>query len=278
VFRYTRRTLIREIIIVLVSLGMLLPFYMLLVTSTKSDSQTLTTSPMSLAGHPSFHNFVVAWDAPGQENLASGMINSAIITIGSVIVLIFLGSLAAYAISRKKGRLSTAAYLLFVVGIILPFQLGLIPAYTVLRSAGLVGKPLGLILLYSGLLMPLSVFLYTGFARAMPRDYEEAAYIDGAGPFRTFVRIIFPLLSPATGTVAILCGLIIWNDFFVQLIFLSGSNSSTLPVVIYTYVGALAARWNVIFAAVIISMIPILALYLDAQRKFIQGFAGGIKA
>jgi raffinose/stachyose/melibiose transport system permease protein len=126
--------------------------------------------------------------------------------------------------------------------------------------------------------MPLAVFLYTGFARALPHDYEEAAYLDGASRFQAFRTVIFPLLSPATGTVAILCGLIIWNDFFTQLIFLGGSSTSTLPVVIYTYVGALAARWNVIFAAIIISMIPILTLYLILQRRFIQGFAGGIKA
>jgi raffinose/stachyose/melibiose transport system permease protein len=276
-FRYTKKTLIREVVVLLLAVVMVLPFYILIVNSTKNDSDTLTTNPLLFA-HPSFNNFIEAWNAPGQKNLASGMLNSAIITVGTLVVLIAFGSLAAYTISRRTNRLGTSAYSLFLVGIILPFQLGMIPAYTVLRSLGLVGNPIGMIILYSGLMMPLSVFLYSGFARALPHDYEEAAYIDGASRFQAFRRVIFPLLAPATGTVAILCGMIIWNDFFTQLIFLSGSSTSTLPVVVYSYVGSLGARWNVIFAAIIISMIPMLIFYFIAQRRFIQGFAGGLKA
>ena len=98
--------------------------------------------------------------------------------------------------------------------------------------------------------MPLSVFLYTGFVRTLPRDYEEAAQIDGASPSTTFRKIVFPLLGPATGTVAILTSLIIWNDFFTSLVFLSGSEAVTLPVVVYSFVGELVSKWNVIFAAV----------------------------
>jgi raffinose/stachyose/melibiose transport system permease protein len=135
-----------------------------------------------------------------------------------------------------------------------------------------------MIIIYTGMLMPLSVFLYTGFVRTLPRDYEEAAQIDGATPFTTFRKIVFPLLGPATGTVAILTSLIIWNDFFTSLVFLSGSKAVTLPVVVYSFVGELVSKWNVIFAAVILSMIPFLAFYLFAQKKFIQGFAGGIKS
>ncbi|MFF2050304.1 carbohydrate ABC transporter permease [Leifsonia sp. NPDC058194] len=276
-FRYTKLTFVREIIVVAIAVAMLVPFYLLVVTSTKSDSDTLTSPPMSFT-NPSLNNFFEAWNAQGQRSLAAGMLNSAIITVGSVIILIAFGSIAAYVIARSTARWSKAASMLFLIGIILPFQLGMIPAYSALRTFGLVGSPVGLIILYSGLMMPLTVFLYLGFAREIPREYEEAATIDGASRFSTFRRIIFPLLSPATGTVAILCGLIIWNDFFTQLIFLSGSGSSTLPVVIYSYVGSLGARWNVIFAAIIISMIPILVFYLFAQRKFIQGFAGGIKS
>ena len=135
----------------------------------------------------------------------------------------------------------------------------------------------GMIVLYVGTLMPLAVFLYAGFFRNLPRDYEEAAAIDGASPGRVFFRIVLPLMAPATGTVAILTGLIVWNDFFSALIFLGGSDVQTLTVSMYYYVGSLVSAWNKIFAIVIISMVPILAFYLFAQKKFIQGFAGGIK-
>src|SRR4029453_18946365 len=126
-------------------------------------------------------------------------------------------------------------------------------------------------------MMPPAVFLYAGFFRALPRDFEEAAAIDGAGPGRVFARIVLPLMGPATGTVAILTGLIVWSDFFTALIFLGGSDYQTLTVSMYYYVGSLVSAWNKIFAIVIISMIPILAFYLIAKKKFIQGFAGGIK-
>ena len=135
-----------------------------------------------------------------------------------------------------------------------------------------------MILLHTGLLMPLSVFLYAGFVRTIPRDYEEAAYVDGAGRFLTFTRVIFPLLLPITATVAVITGVIVWNDFFLQLIFLAGSHKQTVPVAIYGFVGEYATNWSLIFATVLLSIIPIMLFYMFAQRQLIRGFSGGIKA
>jgi raffinose/stachyose/melibiose transport system permease protein len=128
------------------------------------------------------------------------------------------------------------------------------------------------------MLMPLSVFLYAGFVRALPTEYEEAANIDGASRIRTYIQVVFPLLAPATGTVATMAGIIVWNDFFTPLIFLGGSSNPTLPVVIYSYVGEFNIEWNNIFSVLIIAMIPITIVYLIFQKKFIQGFSGGIKS
>jgi raffinose/stachyose/melibiose transport system permease protein len=126
--------------------------------------------------------------------------------------------------------------------------------------------------------MPFAVFLYSGFFRRLPRDYEEAATIDGASRFQIFSRVIFPLMAPATGTVAILAGLLVWNDFFTAVIFLNGSPYMTLPVVVYNYVGSLVSQWNLSFAVVLIAMAPVLAFYVFAQKKMMQGYAGGIKS
>jgi raffinose/stachyose/melibiose transport system permease protein len=134
-----------------------------------------------------------------------------------------------------------------------------------------------MILLYTGLLMPFSVFLYTGFIRALPRDYEEAASVDGAGHARIFGQVVFPLLRPITATVAILTGLIVWNDFFTQLVFVGGSANETLPVAVYSAVGAYATQWSVVFAAVVIAVIPVLIAYFFSQRHLIRGFTGGTK-
>lgn len=275
--RYTPATFVREIILVVVTLAILFPFYLLLVMAFKTPQEAVSSSAVDLPMNPTFDNFVTALSGEGNSNVVMGVVNSAIITAGSVLALVALGSLAAYALARRPGRLSNATYIVFVVGIILPFQLAIIPIYVALRMLGLLGTQIGMIILYTGLLMPLSVFLYTGFARVLPRDYEEAAAIDGASRFRIFRTIVFPLLGPATGTVTILTGLIVWNDFFNALIFLAGSDATTLPVMIYSFVGENVTQWNLIFAVVIISMIPVLAFYLFAQRKFIQGFAGGMK-
>ena len=276
-FKYTRKTLTREMLIIIAALIVMVPFFFLINIAFKPDNEVLSTSAMSLPEAATGSNFAAAMAGQGSRSLWFGMINSFIITVGSLVMLIALGSITAYTISRIPGRVSNAVFALFLVGIILPFQLGMVPVYVAMRSVGLVGNHVGMILLYTALLMPLSVFLYSGFARSLPREYEEAAQIDGSSRFTTFRTVVFPLLSPATGTVAILGGLIIWNDFFTSLIFLNGSKAVTLPVVVYSFVGELVSKWNVIFAAVIISMIPILAFYLFAQKKFIQGFAGGIK-
>jgi raffinose/stachyose/melibiose transport system permease protein len=180
-------------------------------------------------------------------------------------------------LTRSTSRWSNRTYYLFLIAILLPTQLGIVPLYVEARTLGLVGTPWGMIVVYTGMLMPLSVFLYAGFFRRMPIDYEEAATVDGASRTRLFTQIAFPLIGPATGTVAILAGLIVWNDFFTALIFLNGSEYQTLPVVMYNYVGSLVSQWNLIFAVVIVSMIPILAFYFFAQKKFIQGYAGGLK-
>ena len=271
--RYTRRTFFRELTLLVIAAIWWVPFYFLVIVSLKPDLEALQ-SPLSFPQEVDLGNFSTAWH---DAALGRSLVNSLVITGGSVLALIAIGSICAYTIARRPGRMSTALYLLFVLGIILPFQLGLVPTYAVMRHLGLVGSYLGIILLYTGIWMPFSVFLYTGFVRALPKEYEEASVVDGASTMRTFRRVVFPLLRPVTGTVAIFTGLIIWNDFFLSLIFLNGTDKTPLPVAVYTFVGAFASRWNLIFAAVIVSLAPVLIFFIVAQRQLIRGFTGGIK-
>jgi raffinose/stachyose/melibiose transport system permease protein len=271
--RYNRRAFARELALLIVAAIWWVPFYFLVIISLKPDLEALQ-SPLTFPKDVDLGNFSTAWH---DASLGRALVNSVVITAGSVLALIALGSVCAYAIARRPGRMGAALYLLFVLGIILPFQLGLVPTYAVLRHLHLVGSYFGIILLYTGIWMPFSVFLYTGFVRALPKEYEEAARVDGASMLRTFRRVVFPLLRPVTGTVAIFTGLSIWNDFFLSLIFLNGTNKVPLPVAVYTFVGAFASRWNLIFAAVIVSLLPVLIFFLFAQRQLIRGFTGGIK-
>ncbi|PWW24410.1 raffinose/stachyose/melibiose transport system permease protein [Geodermatophilus normandii] len=276
-FRYTKATALREAIVWIAALLTLLPFYFLVITALKPDEELLTTGTSAPPSRPTVGNFAEVLTAGGDNNILMALLHSVVITVGSIAGLVAFGSLAAYVLARTTRRWGSVAFYLFLVAIVLPTQLGLIPLYIGARQVGLVGSLWGMVVLYVGTLMPLAVFLYAGFFRNLPRDYEEAAALDGASPARVFFRVVLPLMAPATGTVAILTGLIVWNDFFSALIFLGGSDSQTLPVSMYYYVGSLVSAWNKIFAIVIISMVPILAFYLFAQKKFIQGFAGGIK-
>jgi raffinose/stachyose/melibiose transport system permease protein len=277
-FRYTKWTLVREILVILGALIMLLPFYFLFSTALKPRDEVLTTPAIQPPTAPTFDGFLEVFGGTGRSSIAIGMMNSVIITAGAIFGLVVLGSLCAYVLARKFSRFSTAVYYMILVGIIVPAQLGTIPIYVAARALGLVGSQWGMIVLYTGMLMPLAVFLYAGFIRALPKEYEEASTIDGASKFQIFARVVFPLLAPATGTVAILTGLAVWNDFFTPLIFLDGSEAATLPVVMFGYVGSIVSRWDLIFCVVIVSMLPILIFYLFAQKKFIQGFSGGIKS
>jgi raffinose/stachyose/melibiose transport system permease protein len=274
--RYKRSTLLRELALILVAIVFCLPFYLLIAVALETTSQTYKT-PLSFPWPPHFGNFANAWSTGGEHGLGRALESSAIITLSSVVALIALGSLCAYTIARRKGHLSDLAYILFVLGYILPFQLAIIPLFVAMRHLGLIGNYAGMIVLNTGLLMPLTVFLYTGFIRALPRDYEEAARVDGAGILRTYAKVVFPLLRPITGTVAVLIGISVWNEFFTALIFLAGSHYQTLPVAVYTFANGEVAQWNLIFAGVVIAIAPILVFYLFAQRQLIRGFSGGVK-
>ena len=274
--RYTYRTFSREIILVAIGITWWIPFYLLVVVALTPSNKVFNT-PGGIPSHLNFKSFSTAWNGSGGVSLGRSLINSLEITIGTVFLLIGMGSACAYTIGRRPGRLGGLLYVFFVLGIILPYQLAVVPSFVFLRTVGLVPSQLGLIVLYTGLLMPLTVFMYTSFVRALPRDYEEAARVDGARPVRVFIRVVFPQLKPITATTAILTGLMIWNDFFLQLIFLNGSGRETLPVEIYSFVGEFTTQWNLVFAAVIVALIPALLFFLLAQRQIVRGFGGGIK-
>jgi raffinose/stachyose/melibiose transport system permease protein len=275
VLRYTRWSLAREIAFVVGALVFCAPLYLLAVISLKGPDEALV-KPLSLPSSPDFANYSAAARSE-PVSMLSAMVNSAVITLATVVLLIVLGSLCAYAIARHRTRLNSTLYYLFVIGIILPHQAAILPLFSALRDLGLTGTHVGVILVYTGFMMPLTVFLYAGFMRGVPREYEEAAEVDGASPMRLYWRVVFPLVRPVTWTVAILTGLFVWNDLFVSLVFLSGTSDATLPVALYSFAEVSLGQWQLVFAAVAIAILPALVFYVLAQRRIVAGFAGGIK-
>ena len=271
-FRYTKATFVREVAMFIVALVFVFPVYILVNMSVRPANDT--SSPLIPPASPTFDNFAEAWN---QAGLGSALLNSTIVTVTSVVLIVFIASMGAYPLSRVMSRLSTVLFWVVLAGMMIPFQVALIPLYQTMRDLGLLGSPIALILFYTGSQVPFSVFLYTGFLRTLEREYEEAAAIDGAGPFRTFWSVVFPLLRPITGTVIILNAITIWNDFLVPLLYLSGTPQQTITVALYQFVGQYVSNWPVVFAGLVISVLPVLIVYFMMQKQIIKGFAGGIK-
>jgi raffinose/stachyose/melibiose transport system permease protein len=232
------------------------------------------SSPLRPTTAPTLGNFTQAWQEGG---LGGALINSALVTVCSVLIVLAVSSLAAYPLARSTAHWSRGMFLLVMLGLILPFQLAALPLYQTMRDLGLLGTVWSLILFYSGLQVPFTTFLYVGFLRALPRDFEDAALIDGCTSLAAFRYVVFPMLKPITVTALVLNAVSVWNDFFTPLLYLSGSAQQTMPVALAGFVGQFVSDWNLIFAALLISIVPVLAVYFALQRSIINGFAGGLK-
>jgi raffinose/stachyose/melibiose transport system permease protein len=270
--RYTGRTLVLELVMVAVALVIGFPVYVLVNLAVRATSDR--SSPITPTVSPTLDNFTEAW---AQGRLGGALINSVVVTAGSVAIVLAVSSLAAYPLARVTARWSQGVFLLIMLGLILPFQLAALPLYQTMRDLGLLGTAWSLILFYSGLQVPFTTFLYIGFLRALPRDFEDAAFIDGCTPLRAFWHVVLPMLKPITITALVLNAVAVWNDFFTPLLYLSGSAQQTMPVAIAGFVGQYITDWNLIFAALVISIVPILVVYFSLQRSIINGFTGGLR-
>jgi raffinose/stachyose/melibiose transport system permease protein len=270
--RYRWSTFGLEVAMVAVAAVIGFPIYVLVNLALRAPSDT--SSPIAPTTSPTLGNFAQAWQEGG---LGGALLNSMLVTIGSVVVVLAVSSLAAYPLARSTAHWSRGMFLLIMLGLVLPLQLATLPLYQTMRDLGLLGSAWALILFYSGLQVPFTVFLYTGFLRALPRDFEDAALIDGCTPLEAFRFVVFPMLKPITVTALVLNAVSVWNDFFTPLLYLSGSDQQTMPVAIAGFVGQYVSDWNLIFAALVISIVPILIIYFALQRSIINGFAGGLK-
>lgn len=230
--------------------------------------------PFDIFSAPTLENFSTAWNtAP----LGASLSNSLVVTTSTVVFSILVGALAAYPLARVTRTWSTVLYYFFLVGLLVPGQLGLLPLYQTMRDIGLLGTIPGLVLVHLGGSMGFTIFLFTTFMRQLPIEYEEAAVLDGCGPVRTFGLIVFPLLRPVIGSVAILTAVATWNAYLVPLLYVGASGYATVPVTIATFVGQYSTNYPVIFAGILLTILPLLLVYFVLQKTVIQGFASGLK-
>lgn len=260
-----------EVLMLLLCAVFFIPFYYLLVNTFK-PAQAASQAPLALPGR----NFT--WDlyreALSSINFWSSLRNSLIITVISVTIIIIIGSMAAYAIVRRKNIITKILFFYFLVGFMVPAQTTLIPLFNLMSFFHLQNSVVGMIVLYTSW-CNFALFMYQGFINNVPKDLEEAALIDGASVWKMYWRIAFPLLKPVTTTIIIFDVMWIWNDFMLPYLFISSSDNFTLIMEVYKGVGQFSNNWTVMLCTMVIVLIPIVVFYLGMQKHIIAGITSG---
>lgn len=268
----TIRKMAYGIFLAAVFLVMMVPIYYLLVTTFKTPAEA-AKSPLGFPVHFTFGNYQKAIAAMGYGNALK---NNLVITVTSVVLLVFFASMAAYVVARSSRRLFQVMNAIFMAGLIIPFQISIIPLYKMLAAVDLMNTHTAVILVDVFCInLPLSIFLMRGFIGTVPPELEEAALIDGSGVFQCFFRIIFPLLKPIISTVAILDTLAIWNDFMTPLLLLQSSEKQVLLQQVYKNVGPFSTDWTSFFPMLVMATLPLVLFYLIMQKQIIEGVVAG---
>lgn len=254
---------------ILLALLWLSPFYLMLVNAFKSNFE-IFNSVLAFPETFMFDNFKQAFI---DLDFINALTNSLIISVGSILLIIVFSSMAAYALSRNKSRLSGVIFLVFVAAMLIPFQSVMIPLISIFGRIDMLNT-YGLLFMYLGFGSSLSIFLYHGAVKGIPVSLDEAAMIDGASRWTIFWKIIFPILKPITITVMILNVIWIWNDYLLPSLVLS-QEYATIPLRMFYFFGQYTKQWHLALAGLTIAIIPVIVIYFFAQRHIIKGVADG---
>lgn len=260
---------------VLAAVFILGPLYIAVIIAVKdpSDMANVLSWPKTFR----FQNFADAWT---MTDYPRKFLNTFFITAVNLVFTIMTNSMVAYAITRNKdkNKFFSMAYYYFVSAMFIPFNVIMLPLVKQ-ASAFNMDNIFGITFLYIIFGLPMNIFLYTGFVKSLPPALDEAAYIDGATPFQTFFKIIFPLMKPMSATVAILSFMWTWNDFSMPLVLLSDEQDQTLQLAQYVFKGQFNTQYNLAFASYLLVLIPILLVYVFCQKWIIAGVtSGAVKA
>jgi raffinose/stachyose/melibiose transport system permease protein len=260
------------LVIALALLFIGVPLWLVLATSAKPQGEAVRPDLDPPRDWQPAGNYADAFD---QGEMLRGFFNSLLVIVPSVLLVLVLGAAAAWVFARRRGRLVAAAYAVCISGLLLPPAI--ITIVLQLRQLGLAGTRPGMIAVYTAMYLSTSIFFMTGFIRAIPYELEEAARMDGAGPPRVFLRIILPLLRPVIATATIMVMLYAWSDVFYAFFVLGGGDAATLPINLYQVASAqlYLNNWHLIFAYVVLMSLPMIAVFVLAQRRIISGITGG---
>lgn len=262
-------------VLLLLTAVFLAPIFIILMNSVKGNFY-ISDEPFSLPLGEKFvslDNFVKGFT---QSDFLQAFVNSAVITVVSVVGIVVLTSMAAWYIVRVKNRLTKTLYYAFTFSMIVPFQMVMYTVTYLAFELDLNSIP-GMVFLYVGFGSGLSVFMFSGFIRSIPTEIEEAAVIDGCDPIRTFFLIVFPILRPTAITVAILNAMWVWNDYLLPYLILGSGKNRTLPVAVQmALTGGYGNKdMGALMAMLVLAIVPIIVFYLFCQKYIIRGVVAG---
>ena len=263
------RNLAKEMFAWLLALIVIIPFVIVIFNAFKTQNESFNVSiipPTKLH----WENFKKVWEV---GNILRSYGNSFFLSTVAVILSTMFSSMCSFVIQRHQTRVNRAIYIFFSLGLMFP--LSMVTVVKVMRVLNLYNSRWGVAILFATLLLPLSIFLFYGFLKSIPRELDEAAIVDGAGAFRIFYQIIFPTLKPVTFTVVMINFLSAWNDFTIPLYLLPDPDKGVILLQIYSFFGQFTASWNLVMVAILYAIAPVMLLYIFGQRYIISGMVAG---
>ena len=244
------------------------PILLFAFDALKTQSE-LAASPLGLPAHPQWHNFLDAWE---QANMGVGLRNSALVVGATALGVCVISGCAAYAMSRLRVPGSNFFIFYLLVTASLPIQLFLVPLFYLWTNLGLYDNLLGLVIIYWAIFSPFATLLIRSFMVALPKEYEEAARIDGAGDVRVLLRVILPMAWPGFLTAALVAGLSAYNEFMLAVTFIQSSDKMPVSTSFFSFQSGYTQNYTLISAGGLIMVIPVLIAFLLLQRRFIEGY------
>lgn len=251
------------------SLVIWIPLILIAVNAVKTPAETNVLT-LSLPRSWQFENFAEVFR---ETSIVRSFFNSVLVTVCSIGLSVFLGTLAGYTLNRNSDGLNKKIYVFFLAGMIVPVQI--IALIQVLQKLHLMDNYIGLILVYASMFIPQSVFMVHGFVSTVPKDMDEAGIVDGCTPWQLFLKIMFPLLKPILVTLFITQFVFVWNDFQMPLYLIQSSKNWTIVLGVYNFLGQYNSQWNMVCAYILLSSLPVILVYLAGQKYIIDGMVAG---
>jgi len=265
------RKVILHVIVWISALIFFAPIYVVVLNSFKTKPEMII-STIALPSKISFENYATILT---NNDFLSSLWFSVLIVSCTTALTVLVSSLAGYALARWKNKFANGVMLVFLTTLFVPFQVYMVALIVIARQLHFTGSPVGLVMIYIALGMPVPIFLYRSYVQTLSTEIEEAAAIDGCSNLQMFFRIVFPLMKPITATVAVLNALWAWGEFLVAFLIYGNHKPMTIPLSQQYFYGNYNQQWNLIMAGFVISTIPIVIFYILMQKHIVKGIAAG---